>query len=151
MSERDLYFTVYVPEILNKLEEDKSPEWGSMTALEMLEHLRVAVEMCLDDSPRNITTPEEKLEAFRRFLISDKPLIQNAPKPVEFDTYPKKNGDIKRRKLELMKALVKMLSLFEKDPDFSSIHPIFGRLNVEEWIQMHRKHFNHHFTQFGLV
>lgn len=151
MSEQQLYFTVQVPEILNKLNEDKNPAWGSMTALEMLEHLRVAIEMCLYDSPRNITTPEEKVETYKHFLMSEKPFMQNAPKPAEFDAYPKKNGDIKRRKLELLKALVKMLRHFEKDPEFSSIHPIFGRLNVEEWTQLHRKHFNHHFTQFGLV
>lgn len=151
MTDYDGFLLNDLPQIIEPLSEDKTPEWGEMTSLEMLEHLRVAVEMCLDDSPREITTPEERLEAYRRFLMSEKPFIENAPKPKEFDDYPKKNGDINERKMELIKAVKKMINHFESHPEFSSIHPSFGRLNVNEWKHLHKKHFTHHFTQFGLV
>lgn len=145
------YFTEELPSIIKSLKEEDNPSWGEMSSLEMLEHLRVAIEMCLDDIPREITTPEEKLEAFRRFLMSEKPFMQNAPKPAAFNDYPEKNGDINKRKMELLKAVVKMMAHFERYPEFSSIHPSFGRLNVDQWKQLHKKHFTHHFTQFGLV
>ena len=145
------YFAEELPLIIKPLSEETSAAWGEMSSLEMLEHLRVAVEMCLDDSPREITTPEEKLERFKRFLMSEKPFAQNAAKPEAFDSYPEKNGDINMRKMELLKAVVKMMAHFERYPEFSSIHPSFGRLNVGEWKHLHRKHFTHHLAQFGLV
>jgi oxepin-CoA hydrolase/3-oxo-5,6-dehydrosuberyl-CoA semialdehyde dehydrogenase len=50
-----------------------------------------------------------------------------------------------------MRSMVKALSHFEKNPKFSSTHPYFGELNVEEWLALHKKHLRHHLTQFGLV
>jgi len=33
----------------------------------------------------------------------------------------------------------------------TTLHPVFGELNFEEWILLHYKHVTHHLKQFGLI
>ncbi|HAD96857.1 MAG TPA: hypothetical protein DCG19_05585 [Cryomorphaceae bacterium] len=47
--------------------------------------------------------------------------------------------------------MVNMMVHFEKYPDHRAEHAYFGELNTQEWLQMHYKHIQHHFTQFGLT
>lgn len=145
------YFTHQVPELLKKLEASAEAQWGTMQVDEMLDHLGAGIAMSLDDGNRQITTPEDKLPTYKQFLMSDRPFGKNLPKPKAFDDYPKKNGDINTKKMQLMKAVVDMLVYFEKHPDHTAVHPSFGRLNVTEWKHLHKKHFTHHFNQFGVV
>ena len=145
------YFENEVSPVLEKLKATSKPEWGSMNADQMVEHLIAGVSISLDDSPRKITTPEDKLPIFKKFLMSDRPFGRDLPKPKEFDNYPTKNGDINAKKTELLKRMQEMLQYFEKHPEHSSVHSSFGRLNVEEWKHLHWKHFTHHFLQFGLL
>ncbi|WP_417603399.1 DUF1569 domain-containing protein [Owenweeksia hongkongensis] len=145
------YFRGEVAPVLAKLNADTKPEWGSMNAEEMVEHLIAGVSISMEDAPRKITTPEDKLEVFKKFLMSDRPFGKDLPRPKEFDDYPTKNGDINGKKVELLKRIEEMLQYFEKHPYHSAIHSSFGRLNVEEWKHLHKKHFTHHFLQFGLL
>jgi len=145
------FFTREVPELLSKLDNMAVARWGSMKVDEMLDHLLAGIAISLKDVDRKITTPEDKLPAFRQFLMSDRPFGKNLPKPAAFDDYPKKNGDINTKKMQLMKEVMNMLSYFEKHPDHSAIHSSFGRLNVTGWKHLHKKHFTHHFNQFGVL
>ena len=147
----DKYFKDEVVPVLVKLRADTNPEWGTMNAEQMVEHLIAGVSISMEDAPRKITTPEDKLPVFKKFLMSDRPFGKDLPKPKEFDDYPAKNGDIDGKKAELLKRIEEMLQYFEKHPQHSSIHSSFGRLNVEEWKHLHKKHFTHHFLQFGLL
>jgi|SRR5690606_4467002 len=147
----DTYFREEIEPVLGKLKAETKPVWGSMNAGQMVEHLIAAVAISMDDVPRKITTPEDKLEVFKKFLMSDRPMGKDLPKPKEFDDYPTKNGDINAKKTEFLNRVEEMLQYFEKHPEHSSIHSVFGRLNVEEWKHLHWKHFSHHFHQFGLL
>ncbi|MFI5186978.1 MAG: DUF1569 domain-containing protein [Chitinophagales bacterium] len=39
---------------------------------------------------------------------------------------------------------------FLADPGIKTLHPAFGELNFEEWVQLHHKHVKHHLKQFGI-
>jgi hypothetical protein len=39
----------------------------------------------------------------------------------------------------------------EEKKEALPINPTFGPLNKEEWLQFHKKHLTHHFTQLGLI
>ncbi len=145
------YFSEEVPNALTELSANTKPEWGTMSANEMLEHLIAGVILSMKDVPRSITTPEDKLPVYKKFLMSDRPFGKDLPKPKEFDDYPTKNDDINESKAELLKRIEEMLLYFEKHPQHSAIHSSFGRLTVEEWKHLHKKHFTHHFLQFGLL
>jgi len=40
---------------------------------------------------------------------------------------------------------------YEKDKGKITVHPVFGELDFEGWIQMHHKHFLHHLKQFDIL
>ncbi len=53
-------------------------------------------------------------------------------------------------KEQLIESLTGYEAFFNSDPDASTVHPRFGKLNYSEWKKFHPKHFKHHFEQFGV-
>lgn len=148
---RDPFFNRTVPAELKKLNADDQPEWGSMSASEMLDHLAAGFRVSIENVDDKILTPEDKLPGYRKFLMSDRPFAPNLKAPEAYQKYVEPTGeDMEQAKVNFLKALVAMLSYFEKNPEHTAVHSSFGRLNNEEWLQLHRKHIKHHFTQFGL-
>src|SRR5690606_28046172 len=133
------------------LKEDTKPNWGTMSATAMLDHLRIALELSISNVPVNIVTPQEKLAVYKAFLMSEKPFQKGSPVPKEFYTIPVFKGDFEATKSKFLEAVIKMLDFFDKNPEHTLAHAYFGLLNVTEWKHLHRKHFLHHFTQFDII
>ncbi len=151
MKDYHRFFSRDVPAMLSELQTDAKAQWGSMPVMEMPDHLRKGIVMSLEDRALEITTPEEHLPAYRRFLMSDKLFKKGSPMPEFYNSIKPYGGNLTELKAELMKTVKEMLDFFENNPGHTAVHPSFGRLNVTEWLQLHYKHFLHHFTQFGLV
>lgn len=145
------FFTQLVPIYLENLKEEQAPAWGSLSASGMLDHLRRALAFSIQSEKAEIVVSEDKLPAYKRFLMSDKPFSENLPQPKEFDRVASFTGDISQHKEEFMRQLNEVLTFFEDNPTFTSNHPSFGNLNREEWLHLHKKHITHHFRQFGLL
>lgn len=145
------FFNQTVASELKKLKPDVRPQWGSMTVIEMLDHVAAGFRLSIENVEDEITTPEERLPAYREFVRSEKPFKKELPAPEAYQrfTVPTK-GDLEQAKLNFLKAMVAMLAYFEKHPGHEAVHTNFGRLNTEDWLLLHRKHIKHHFTQFGL-
>lgn len=144
------FFLIDFPAAIKLLKADTPPQWGEMKATEMLDHLRKGFELSISDEAYKITTPEKHLATMKAFILSDKPMTKGAEKPYSFHTVEALNLSFEDTKVELMRSMIRALSHFEKNPNFSSIHPYFGELNVEEWLALHKKHLIHHLEQFGL-
>lgn len=145
------YFEKEVPLKLEQLQNDTMPVWGTMNVEQMLEHLRRGVVLSMENINDEITTPEDQIPLYKRFLMSDKSFGQNLPQPAAFDRVTPLQGNFEQKKWQLQEALQQMKQFFDKNPGHTAVHQSFGRLNVEEWWQLHRKHFTHHFNQFGLI
>lgn len=139
-----------VPEKLESLSANSKAQWGTMKAEEMLEHLRVALVLSVENVEDEIIVPNDKLEMYKRFLISDKPFGKDLPKPGSFDKIEAQPGALNEKKEQLLAAVHSTILYFNQNPNHKAIHPSFGKLNVAEWLHLHRKHFTHHLTQFGL-
>jgi hypothetical protein len=145
------FFTHVAPKLLESLSADQLPQWGTLTAVGMLDHLRRALAFSIGEERAEIVVPEEKLVVYKRFLMSDKPFGENLPQPKEFARVAAFEGDLEKHKAELLRQIEAVLHHFEVHPDFTSNHPSFGTLNKEEWMHLHKKHITHHFRQFGLL
>ena len=137
---------------LNQLSENDSPHWGKLSPQQMVEHLSAVILISVGKIKLDIHTPEAHLEKSKAFLMSDKAM------PVEYNAPFIKASDLKLRNTGLREAISEHLDLidafylyFEQNPQITHIHPVFGNLNNEEWIWLHRKHSTHHLTQFGLI
>jgi hypothetical protein len=145
------FFKVTVPNAVNQIQSETKPEWGCMNAQEMLAHLIAGMQMCYDGTDVFILTPEEKLGAAKAFLMSDKPMPKNFPKP---DIFNSKNGSSPNEINELKLKFIDVLETFlaaSLQAEFTCKHPQFGQLNGEEARQLQFKHISHHFTQFNLI
>ena len=54
-------------------------------------------------------------------------------------------------KTAFMTAVQEFLVYYREHPQAEHLHFVFGKLNKEMMELFHRKHFTHHFEQFGLI
>lgn len=145
-----------VPTLIAQLAQDTQPQWGMMTAQHVVEHLSLTFMMSIGRFEVPCVTPPDKLERARAFLMSDKPLQRNAKvKGVlpQDSLMPLRFPDINAAKEILYRSIQSFYTHFEKDEhqELKQMHPVFGELNFEEWLQFHGKHCRHHLTQFGVM
>lgn len=138
---------------LSQLSADSKPAWGIMSAQHMVEHLEYILKLAMSQHETTITTPEKYLERYQDSLWNHRPM------PSEYD-----HPDLRKGKTEglihenLETAAKSMLTtydefqlFFKENPGLKTTHPVFGELDKQHWDLLNRKHFNHHFEQFGLI
>ncbi len=150
MKDLKRFLLLEFPVMLKSLQPDAERQFGKMSQIEMLDHLRKAFALSYSGKKIKITTPAEQLEKAKAFLTSDKPIRPGAPKPKEYGLIPTMKKDLEDMKYHLVREMVAMLSHFDKHPNYSSVHPMFGELDIELWLRLHKKHIEHHMRQFGV-
>ncbi len=145
------FFELHLPLKLDEIKIDSTREWGSMTVVEMIDHLVVGFEISLKDEEREILVPAHKLERAQAFLESDLPMPRNFAKPEQYNAVSLHSQDIEAAKNRLLLKARDMMDFFLLNPNYSAVHPHFGRLNPKQWLLMHRKHIQHHFSQFSVI
>jgi oxepin-CoA hydrolase/3-oxo-5,6-dehydrosuberyl-CoA semialdehyde dehydrogenase len=59
--------------------------------------------------------------------------------------------NLEAAKQSFMDNLKKFVIYYKENPQAEHMNYVFGKLNKEMWELMHKKHFTHHFQQFGLI
>jgi len=141
-------------EKLDMLKINSEPLFGKMTAQHMVEHLELILHYSNGTKKAVLLTPREKLGAMRDFLMSEKELTQGFRSPFlpQDGSLPDLHyPDIETAKKSLLHTWNNFEFYFAANPGIKEMNPFFGELNYEEWIRFHKKHFIHHFKQFGLL
>ena len=138
---------------LNKLMPESQAVWGTMTAQHMVEHLLLVVELSKGKFDIAIITPPEKVEKIKRIMLySDAPLKRDFAAPFLPDGLQTLNFEsLEASKNALLKEIENYLRFWQMNPNAIFNHPVFGQLTADDWNLFHKKHFTHHFTQFGLL
>jgi hydroxymethylglutaryl-CoA reductase len=141
------------PVLLRDLKADTPALWGKMNAQQMIEHLYLVVSASNGRVTIDPQADEARL-AYRkmRFFEKDTPMprhfrvifVPEEPNPVQF-------VHIEDAKMKLFEQLQRFDDYFMEHPCITSVHPVFGALNYEEWVQNHARHIRHHLMQFGLI
>jgi oxepin-CoA hydrolase/3-oxo-5,6-dehydrosuberyl-CoA semialdehyde dehydrogenase len=138
---------------LDKLNSESKPLWGKMTAQHMVEHLILVVQSSNGTlSIDQFVTPPDRLEIAKRILMSTRPLPKNFVNTIVGEglkplVHPNMDSAIEK----LYEEIEKFNNFYENNPNQKPVNATFGPLDKKEWEQFHKKHFNHHFEQFGLV
>jgi oxepin-CoA hydrolase/3-oxo-5,6-dehydrosuberyl-CoA semialdehyde dehydrogenase len=141
----------FIP-LIRKLEGDEKGKWGKMNAQQMVEHVSGFFRVSTQKIHFPLTTPAEHLTKYREFLMSDKPFRENTKAPVlPEDPLPIRFSTMKEAVDDLSESINDFFDFFKNDPLKTTLHPAFGELNFDEWVQLHHKHLSHHLRQFGLV
>ena len=138
--------------ILRKLKGDEIGKWGKMNAQQIAEHVSAFFKVSTQRIKFPLTTPEEHLPKYKEFLFSDKEFRENTKAPVlPEEPLPLHYTSMQQALDELTKSKNDFFEFFKDDASKTTLHPAFGELNFDEWVQLHHKHAVHHLKQFGLM
>lgn len=142
-----------LPESLEKLTENTPALWGIMGPQHMVEHVSGVFYISQKELGLTCTTREENLPKVKEFIWNDQPFprsvrIVGIPKD---QTLPLRYGSLDEAKEILFKSIGNFYQFFDQNPEATTMHPVFGRLNQVEWERIHWKHTTHHLRQFGLL
>ena len=141
-------FTKYLAE-----QSDAPAQWGMMDVHNMVEHLGLTLQMSMGERKTELINSEEKAAKIKRIMIeSSRPMpkgIKTSMLP-KYQTLPYIHSTYNEAVLKLDDYLDRFKILLKNDASLEYLHPTMGLLNLREWDKLHRKHFTHHFEQFGL-
>lgn len=139
---------------LNKLPSAAIGKWGKMNGQQMVEHLILIFSASSGKVEVTLATPIEYLPKYKEFLWSDKEFKENTKAPTSLipeEPQQYQHATMPLALQELQDELDYFYNYFETHPGIKTMHPAFGELNFEEWIQAHYKHVVHHLKQFELL
>lgn len=134
------------------LTKDALAKFGIMTPQHMVEHLTLTVKISYGRIKLPEFEPTEKQLAQKQALIySDIEFPKGIKAPVIGERLLElRYQNLEIAKAELLKSIDSYNQHFAEFGDDQTIHPRFGKLNHDEWERFHRKHFQHHLSQFGI-
>ncbi len=143
----------YIEEKFNGLTESTKPEWGIMTAQHLIEHFEKFMQMALGEIQVPMITPEDRLEKVQDSLWNYRPM------PKSYDHPLLKKGEVEdlvhenlaAAKESYWKYFDKIEAFYKENPEGTLPNAVFGDLDRYHWYLLNRKHYNHHFEQFGLI
>ncbi len=144
-----------IQKLLNGLTENSQPVWGKMSAQAMIEHLEQGVLVSMGEpEAETCYIPEDHLEKWQDSLYGHRAMPKdfNAPFMPQDGSIPAfvhKNLDA--AKTSFIDNLKKFIVYYKENPEAEHMNYVFGKLNKEMWELLHKKHFTHHFAQFGLL
>jgi len=149
-SKKDFLEYQFIP-LVKKVPPSAPARWGKMNAQQMVEHVAGFFRISTNKLQFPFVTPLGQLPKFRAFLLSEKEFRENTKAPVLPDEpFPVRFATIDESVADLEKQVQYFFEYFSNDAEKKTLHPVFGELNFEEWVQLHHKHVRHHLKQFGV-
>lgn len=130
---------------INKLKPATQRKWGKMDVAQMLAHLQ---------APLGVPMGKHQLKGNMLFrllgplvkkqLYSDKPFRRNLPTDKTFKIAGQREFEKEKQQL------INLIHSFTEENITNQVHPLFGRLTLEQWSTSNWKHVDHHLQQFGV-
>jgi oxepin-CoA hydrolase/3-oxo-5,6-dehydrosuberyl-CoA semialdehyde dehydrogenase len=137
--------------LLDQLEENTNPEWGTMTPVMMVEHLTTMLKMASGKFQPAKAADFNKTERPSDFLTSAIPLQKNLKASFVPEFIEVKNENLSDAIDEFTEEWLAYEEHYQNDSSALEEHPYLGLLNYQQWQQLHSKHISHHLLQFGLI
>ena len=134
---------------INRLTPESKPQWGKMSADQMLAHCNVTYEFVFDNKHKKPSGfMKWMLKTFvKNAVVSEKPYKKNGRTAPEFLIKDEKNYETEKNRL--IAYITKTQELGDNYFENKESHS-FGKLTKTEWSNMFYKHLDHHLNQFGV-
>lgn len=128
------------------LSASSTGRWGSMSVVDMLDHLRLSARMTLGD----LSVPSSNKRVFQVFPLKHL-ILYVLPFPKGAPTAPALKPNEPAAFEEERAELLELLERIGSGPREGAgpAHPLFGPLTWREWGVVTYKHADHHLRQFG--
>jgi Protein of unknown function (DUF1569) len=140
--------------LFTNLSTDAMGKWGKMNAQQAVEHLAAFFNVSAGKIKFDLVTPVEHLPKYKEFLLSNKEFRENTKAPTSVigeEALLLQYATMEAALEKLAESITAFENYFKDEPLQTSLHPVFGELNFEEWVLLHYKHVTHHLRQFGLL
>lgn len=149
---RKIFLSRTLMDTITGITGERQPQWGRMSAQNMVEHLFWTFEVSIGKVAVECVTPEKLLERLKRFLYVNVPMQHDFRNPALGEDPPElRFAGLAESESALRGALDEYFGYFANRPEAVEMHPVFGPLGAEEWERAHFKHCYHHLLQFGLI
>ena len=132
---------------LHSLTAESVRVWGKMDVAQMLKHIDIAYKNALGEIEVKVH-PLSKIVSFRPVkytVVYALPFQKNLMTASEYKVDGKYNFQSVHQ--EFLKTFERVISI--TDTERFNHHPLFGKLNDQEWGILLYKHLGHHLRQFG--
>ena len=107
--------------------------------------------MAYGHPPRQLVTPEDRLEKMQDFLKSDRDFRPNTPNSLmPEEPAPAKLPSMKAAIALLQQEITNFFNAFDTEKKKYVMNPFFGELDYGMSVQLLYKHAWHHLRQFGI-
>lgn len=143
----------HIKKAFNKLTEGTKAEWGLMGPQHMLEHLAWQFEIAMNRVELKVYTPEKLIDKYQEAIYKyrDMPRQYEHPMLRKGEREDLRFDSLDEAKQKLLELYDEYNNFFNENKGVKTANPVFGELDKFEWDLVHRKHFHHHFKQFGLI
>jgi hypothetical protein len=139
-----------VAQRLAAIQPDSQRQWGKLTAHGMMLHLRVTIEMSLEEREApDISNAILRSWPVRMLLVHVLP-IPKAKITAPDSLTPPPELDFDSERTLLVETLRRFAQVSEAQPHRRTRHLAFGRLTMRQWQILHGKHVDFHLRQFGV-
>jgi len=141
------HYSIIIQRIAS-LSSDTKPEWGSMTAAQMMAHCAEIIAVMHGKPLLNTPFYVKILKGVIRKLVVD-----NNPYPRNSKTHPQYKQTEEKNFQEEKLKLLDIMDEFVNDPEEEAAkkeHSLFGAMTREEKGWAMYKHIDHHLVQFGV-
>ncbi len=144
-----------IQKTLHNLTEKSERTFGELSPQLMVEHLEEVMKNGFGNlkSEDFEEIPAEKLEKLQDWLYTDQKIKFGAKYPLlkDGESLQPKYKNLDEAKAKLLDTIKEFKVYYKENPFAEHYHPRFGMLNKEMMELFQRKHFTHHFEQFGLI
>ncbi len=148
---KNLYLLEDYQEILRRIEKlgsESQPEWGSMSAAQMLAHCAEIQEVFNGKELKNTPLLAKVFKGvIRNMVVNEKPYPKNTRTHPQYKQTTER--DFASEKKRLLEALDRFVSMTEEEVG-QIRHPLFGTMSTREKGWSTYKHLDHHLNQFGV-
>lgn len=140
--------------LFQQLDGTEKGKWGKMSPWHAVEHLAHIFDASSNTVQYEIVTPADALPKYYAFLLSEKEFFENTKAPLSImgeEPAPLKTSSYIEAVQLFENAMMGFFNFFRDNPSAETIHPVFGKLNFNDWLKLHGKHVRHHLRQFGLL
>lgn len=131
------------------IDSSETRQWGTMTLAQMFAHLRITLEISLEeretvDESRAWLMPVLWLLLFR--------LITNWPKgriKASSQFLDDSADDIEAERTLLIESMRRFVDRSVREPERIVLEPMLGRISLQKWQRVHGVHTDYHLRQFG--
>jgi len=130
--------------------ESSNRKWGQMSVTQMLNHLRLLVELSLEERQLpDVSNWLSRTKFFQWAIIEIMPWPKGKIKaPLTLNDPTLKPFAEEKQLFEL--SMKRFAEAVDSKPGRITRSPMVGPISLEKWSRLHGKHLDHHLNQFGV-